>query len=286
MRAVSGQPSALGRGFTLLEVLFAVALFGAIVTVILSAQAGLVASNRSSANLSQAIEIGRCRMSELEERLLKLGYPEIEEKDEAAVCCDDKEVPGFSCDWQVERVTLPDSNPNALSGEGGVSSLLGGALGLDAGAPSATSGSLPTDMGSVAVNPLGGAQLNLDGGLQGMGNSLLQGQFGGGAGGAQGLLTMVFALVYPSLKPILESAIRRITVTIHWKEGGSAREFALVQYVTNPLRAGLAGGIVIDGGVLEGGAPPNGGGGGGPPNSGGSFIPPTQPHFMMPGLPQ
>ncbi len=69
------------RGFSLLEVLMAVALFGAVVTTILSAQAGLVAGNKSAANMSQAIEIGRCRMSELEEKQLKLGFPEIEEKD-------------------------------------------------------------------------------------------------------------------------------------------------------------------------------------------------------------
>ena len=74
----------------------AVALFGAVVTTILSAQAGLVEGNRQAANMSQAIEIGRCRMSEIEEKELKLGYPEIEEHDTSTLCCDDKEVTGFS----------------------------------------------------------------------------------------------------------------------------------------------------------------------------------------------
>src|ERR1700722_14747619 len=94
------------RGFSLLEVMMAVALFGAVVTTILSAQAGLVAGDRTAANMSWAIEIGRCRMSEIEEKELRLGYPEIEEKDSSLLCCDDKEAPGFSCEWQVERVTL------------------------------------------------------------------------------------------------------------------------------------------------------------------------------------
>ncbi len=97
------------RGFSLLEVMFAVALFGAVVTFILSAQGGLIASNRRAANMSQAVELARCRMSELEEKQLKLGYPEIEEKDTSTICCDDQEVEGFSCDWQVERVKLPES---------------------------------------------------------------------------------------------------------------------------------------------------------------------------------
>ena len=58
----------------------AVALFGAVVTTILSAQAGLVAGNQTAANMSQAVALGRCRMSEVEEKQLKLGFPEIRRK--------------------------------------------------------------------------------------------------------------------------------------------------------------------------------------------------------------
>src|SRR5271165_5296514 len=159
------------RGFSLLEVLMAVALFGAVVTTILSAQAGLIEGNKTAANMSQAIEIGRCRMSELEEKQLKLGYPEIEEKDSSPICCDDKEVTGFSCEWQVERVTLPQQTQ--LGGDAGLGSLLGGGLGLDAGIPAIPTG-IPTTLGTVMSNPLGGAQLDFDAGLQNIGQSLQQ----------------------------------------------------------------------------------------------------------------
>src|SRR5689334_22153148 len=111
------SPRITARGFSLLEVLMAVALFGAVVTTILSAQAGLVSGTRTAANMGQAAEIARCRMSELEEKQLKLGFPEVEDKDTSSVCCDDKEVPGFSCEWKVERVTLPQVTE--LGGEGG-----------------------------------------------------------------------------------------------------------------------------------------------------------------------
>src|SRR5271155_3059018 len=117
------------RGFSLLEVMFAVALFGAVVTFILSAQAGLIAGDKAAANMSQAVELARCRMSELEEKELRLGFPEIEEKDTSSVCCDDKEVAGYTCDWEVERVKLPEAT--SLGGDAGLSSLLGGSLGLD-----------------------------------------------------------------------------------------------------------------------------------------------------------
>jgi general secretion pathway protein I len=239
------------RGFSLLEVMFAVALFGAVVTFILSAQGGLIASNKSAAKMSQAVELARCRMSELEEKELKLGYPEMEEKDTSPICCDDKEVEGFICDWQVERVKLPETT--ALGGDAGLSSLLGGGLGLDAGlAPGTVPTSLAGPAGTVLLNPLGGAGLDFDAGLGGLGNSLQQNL---GGAGAQGLLSMVFSIVYPALKPVLESAIRRITVAVKWKEGQNDREFDLTQYVTNPSRAGLISGMLDSGISLDGAAP-------------------------------
>ncbi len=251
------HPRRRRRGFSLLEVMVAVALLGAVVTVIVSAQAGLVASNQAAANMSQALEVGRCRMSELEEKELKLGFPEIEEKDTSTICCDDKEVPGFSCDWQIERVTLPQMT--SLGGEGGLSSLLGGGLGLDAGLAmlgAGASSALATPMGTVLSNPLGGAQLDFDGGLQNMGQSLTQsfGQSLGGGAGMSGLLSLVFSLVYPSLKPLLESAIRRVTVVIKWNEGHTARDFTLVQYVTNPSSAGLLASMADAGAFGDGGS--------------------------------
>src|SRR5271166_1368603 len=114
----------LRRGFSLLEVLMAAALFGAVVTTILAAEAGLVGSNAAAAKMSQAVTVGRCRMSEIEERQLKLGFPEIEEKDTSQFCCNEKEIPGFTCQWQVERVKLPQAT--SLAGDAGLSSLLGG----------------------------------------------------------------------------------------------------------------------------------------------------------------
>ena len=234
--------------------MFAVALFGAVVTFILSAQAGLIAGNKTAAKMSQAVELARCRMSELEEKQLKLGFPEIEDKDSSNECCNEKEVEGFSCEWQVERVKLPEST--ALGGDAG----LGGGLnfGFDGGGIGSITSGMTGAGGASLLNPAGGAGLDLDSGLANIGNTLnmsLQQQFGGA--GSAGLLSMVFGIVYPSLKPVLESAIRRITVKMKWKEGAIDRDFTLTQYVTNPSRAGLLAGM-LDGGLMsaDGGAPP------------------------------
>ena len=70
--------------------------------------------------------------------------------------------------------------------------------------------------------------------------------------GTQGLLSMVMGILYPSLKPMFEASIRRITVTVKWREGPNDRELPLVQYITNPQRGGFAGSALLpDGGTLD-----------------------------------
>ncbi len=103
------------------------------------------------------------------------------------------------------------------------------------------------------MNPLGGASLDFDAGLQNLGTGLQQ-SFGGA--GMSGLLQLVFSLVYPSLKPMLEAAIRRVTVVVHWTEGRKERDFTLQQYITNPSRAGLLGALADAGLGREGGPLP------------------------------
>jgi hypothetical protein len=63
-------------------------------------------------------------------------------------------------------------------------------------------------------------------------------------------------ILYPAIKPMYEASIRRVTVTVKWKEGPNDRELPLVQYVTNPQRGGFAGSALLpDGGTMDFGAP-------------------------------
>jgi general secretion pathway protein I len=231
------------RGFSLLEVMVAIAILGLVLTVILSAQGGLAASNRSSANMGQAVALGRCKMTEIEEKMLKLGFPEIDQVDQAASCCEDENTEGFTCDTRVEKVELPSFQGGNALGDGGA---LTGAFAAASGSP----------FGPGGVNPAGSAGLDLsgDGGLQGLG-SQLGAQLGVGGAGAEGLLSMVMGILYPSIKPMYEASIRRVTVTVKWKEGTNDRELPLIQYLTNPQRGGFAGSALLpDGGVMDFGA--------------------------------
>jgi general secretion pathway protein I len=238
-------------GFTLLEVMVATAILGLTLTVILSAQGGLAASNKIAANMGRASTLARCKMTELEEKQMKLGYPLIDDLQSDVPCCDDRPDLQFTCDTRVEKVVLPNPPQNSL--DGGASM-----LGLSSSASAMPSaGGLPGQLGSIlgaAPTGSGGAPgLDFDGGLQGFGQNFMQQQLGMGPGGAagasssgmgmQGLLSMVMGLVYPTIKPMFEASIRRVTVTVKWKEGPNARQLGIVQYITNPQSSGFAAGV-------------------------------------------
>lgn len=236
------------RGFSLLEVMVAIAILGLTLTVVLSAQGGLAASNRSAANMGTAVSFGRCKMTELEEKLIKLGFQETDQLETAVACCDDQLDERFKCDFKVEKIELP--NMNSSGSDGGISAASSAMLG-------------PNNAGGGP-----GLDLSGDGGLQALGGMVGQ-QFGvgmpgapgsgasavGGAG-AEGLLGMVMGLIYPGIKPMYEMSIRRVTVTVKWREGPNDRELPLTQFVTNPMRAGFAGNALLpDGGTMDFAAP-------------------------------
>lgn len=234
----------------------AIAILGLVLTVILSAQGGLAASNRGAANMGQAVALGRCKMTEIEEKLLKLGYPELDAIDPGVPCCEDEKSDFFTCDTRTEKVVMPDFQSGNSLGDGGA------LVGPGAAAAAGTGGI------AGLVNPAGsGGGLNLDvvASLSGLGAQL----GAGGGSGAQGLLSMVMGILYPSIKPMYEASIRRISVTVKWKEGSNARELPIVQYVTNPQRGGFAGSALLaDGGAMDF-APPGTAGSAAPAGSSG-----------------
>lgn len=239
------------RAFSLLEVMVAIAILGLTLTVILSAQGGLAASNRSAANMGMAAQLARCKMTELEEHLLKMGYPELDMIETDVACCVDEPTEPFVCDTRVEKIELPNLPAGGGAGEAG----------LDLSSPSGASSTM-TGLGAIANNPAGSGALDLEAGLQGLGTSL-QGQMGGQ--GMAGMLSMVLGFVYPATKPMMEASIRRVTVTVRWKEGPNQRDLPLTQYVTNPARGGMLGGVLgVDGGAPLAPGPTPGGSAGVP----------------------
>lgn len=206
---------ARSRAFTLLEVLVAIAILGLGLTVILSSQTGLFSSASRGEHLTAASNLLRCKMSEIELDMAQKGFQLTDENGEGE-CCDDEE--GYSCSWKIERVELPPL-PEASSGD------------ADAGVE---------DPGSAG--PLGA--LATIGATQGssLGDKSTPGAVMEqlGSTGTSGMEGMVMGFVYPSLKPMLEASIRRVTVKVTWKEGQRDRELEATQFLTRPQEGELA----------------------------------------------
>lgn len=245
---------ARARGFTLLEVMVAIAILGLSLTVILSAQAGAFSSAAYARNVSVATGLGRCKMAELELKLKQDGFPAGDELS-SGPCCDADEQSAFLCEWRIEVPTLPEPPLGELD--------------------------LDTDLGGPGFGPLGavaGGQLDgasspsdLAGALSGA--SADPSMLGGLAGqGASGMMGMVMSLVYPNIKTLFESSTRRVTVRVAWREGTVDYSFELVQWIAVPqidpnlaaLNAAAAGGLpgAPGAGGLPGGMPGLPGGGG------------------------
>jgi general secretion pathway protein I len=201
------------RGFTLLEVLVAIAILGLALTVILSSQVGLFSGAQRARYLTVATTLVRCKMSEVEAKLLKEGY-QLTDVNEEGPCCEEEESPGYHCAWKVEKIELPDM---AEMGDGGA-----GFGGGDGGGPLSSLLDLKNT-------------LDLDAGIGALTN--LGGSFGEGGVGGLGPLLMGF--VYPSLKPMLEASIRKVTVSVTWKEGSLDRNLDVTEFVTDPQQGGL-----------------------------------------------
>ncbi|MBX7191217.1 MAG: prepilin-type N-terminal cleavage/methylation domain-containing protein [Sandaracinaceae bacterium] len=205
-RAVA-PASAAASGFTLLEVMVAVAILGITLVSIFSSEAGAIRMAGRARLLTTASLLARCKMGEIEEEVLRTGFPAVSSQG-SDECCEGGEVEGFSCEWEISRVVIPDQMPASEDEEGEGGGLLGGLLGGAGGAQGAP--------GAPPAAPPSPAEM-------------LSGSMMAGGGNMISQLAMQFVL--PMLKPIIEEQIRRATVTVRWREGEGTQEFDVVQFL-------------------------------------------------------
>jgi general secretion pathway protein I len=237
---MSGQPTRASRqaprAFTLLEVMVAVAILGMGLVVILTAQTGLFSSSKRAARLSQAVGLARCKMSEVEEQLLRKGY-ELTQDDEEGPCCDDETIRDLHCKWSISPISLPE-----LAMQGGADAGAGKSSDMDT---TTGSGGSSGDGLSSLLDTLGSAKDKLSTGntqdaLSQVSSMMSTMPMGAGPSmGAGALAPLAMGIVYPQLKGMLEASIRKVTVQVIWLEGSVERNISITQYLTNPQQGGL-----------------------------------------------
>lgn len=191
-------------GFTLMEVMVAVAVLAITFTAILTSEAGAIRMSARAERIGVATLLARCKMGEIEELVAVEGLPAVSKADSDG-CCEDAEVEGYGCDWEINTVELPDTMfmPEDAEGEDAIGDIPGAAD------PAAMPG-VPLGVGMDAEDALGGAAL-----------------------GGMGAMAMEFAL--PVLKPFFESQIRSAVVQVHWREGSAEKSFEVVQYLVSDV---------------------------------------------------
>ena len=186
------------RGFTLLEVMIAVAILGLSLTAIFSSEVGAANVAQRARRQNIAATLARCKMGEIEEVIAIEGLPALEKKD-TDNCCEHAPAEGFECDWIVERIILPELGTNEEDDQES-----------EQDEPQRELGEAYKEVKKGEITP----------------EQAIAGQAGN-------LAMLALQLGFPILKPFLEEQVRRATVNVHWKEGDAVRGFDVIQYLVS-----------------------------------------------------
>ncbi len=110
-------------GFTIMEVMVAVMILAVSVVSIFGAQYAAVAATTYSMHTTHAIQLARCKMSEIElEIQIENGFEETD-VEMSGDCCElldgEDSIDEFECSWALEAVELPDMTEMMTGGPDG-----------------------------------------------------------------------------------------------------------------------------------------------------------------------
>jgi general secretion pathway protein I len=196
-------------GFTLLEVMIALAILAVGLTWILKATAQSVRNATDSRMYDTITELARSKMLDVEEQLQKDGFQETEQSTEGDF--DDEGWASVTWVAKVEKAKLPSME--RLQQMQAAGDQTGSGSGSGTG----------SDMAALNDAASGG-------GLMGMLSMMGGGDFSaeGAAGGS------FIASQYQLIEQVFEAAIRKVSLTVKWQVVGAPRELKVVAYFTDP----------------------------------------------------
>ncbi|HEY5947249.1 MAG TPA: type II secretion system protein [Kofleriaceae bacterium] len=206
------------RGFTLLEVMIALALLGLGMVVLIKSAAGNIFSTEEAHMMGIVTDLARGKMYDIEEILLKDGFTDTSQSDESEKCFDDEGWPNICYSYKVEEPKLPSFDQLQAMAQKQATDAAKTAAG--------SAGSAGSALGS---DSLGGFENSALGGMLGM-----MGSFGGGKQditAAQG--GSLIQSQYSMFQEILKVSVRKVSLTMKWKVLGRDRDMKVVAFFTD-----------------------------------------------------
>ena len=257
---MSQHPHRTQRGFTLVEVMIALALLGLTLVVISKTTANNLLHAQEAHMTGVVTDLARGKMYDTEERLLKDGFSDSDQG--ANGDFSDEGWPEVKWVAKVEQVELPPLQQLQQMAKGQMQKTMADrakAMGSAAGVtplPSAPANS--EDKCSEGDTPTNFQDSALGGMMGMMGVDVNGGVDGASAGGAS-FISSQFQL----FQQLLKVSIRKVTLTVSWKVLNEDRDMAVVAYFTD------AGGLTKVLGNIGASAPAgDDAGGGGLPGAG------------------
>jgi general secretion pathway protein I len=206
------------QGFTLMEVMVALALLGLGLVVLIKSAANNINAAEQSHMMGIATDLARGKMYDVEEQLLKDGFTDTDQSQTDFKPFEEEGWPNIFYSYKVEQVEMPDFDALQAMAQGQMGS---GSAAL--GSASAYGSAYGSALGSDA---LGGFQNSALGGMLGM--------FGGAKGGVTGAQgASLIQSQYSMFQEILKASVRKVSLTVKWTVLGSENSMKVVAYFTD-----------------------------------------------------
>jgi general secretion pathway protein I len=221
-------PARDARGFTLLEVMVAMAILAISLVALSEINAGAIAMHSYAKKLNVATMLARQKMLDVETELDEKGLPsEGENISDDEGTFEDQGFPQYK--WKVE-VIAPKAD--ALDPQKLIDMVMGGGSG-DGSSSGSSSGSLP-DPGAA-----GGGLASMLGSLTGLGASSTPSSSGaptptgGGASGLGGMLGGAMAGPAQMMITQITQMVREVRLTVTWMDGNVPQDFTVVEQIVS-----------------------------------------------------
>lgn len=209
------------RGFTLLEVMMALALLGFGLVVLMKSTGHSIMAAKESQMMGLITDLSRGKMYDIEEVLLKDGFTDSDQSEEGKTF-EDEGYPLIKYSYKVEEVELPSFEQLQALGKGQKGAGKGSASGSGAVGSGTEAGD---ELGGFGNSAFGGMLMQAGGlgDIGGTGESSAEGA--NGASFIQGQYAMV--------QEVLKVSIRKVTLDVTYDVLGHPRAMRTVAYYTD-----------------------------------------------------